>query len=54
MCCILYFSLVPRPLPCYTQEREGLNREVTCTSFRWKGGGRLIIVRGPETCLRAG
>ena len=28
-------------------------REVTCTSFRWKGGGsRVIIVRGPVTCLR--
>ena len=48
-------SLVPRPLPVFNdtrKKREGLVREVTCTSFRWKGGGRVIIVRGPVTCLR--
>ena len=35
------FSLVPRPLPVFNdtrKKREGLVREVTCTSFRWKGG----------------
>ena len=46
----------------HAKKREGLAlaslvREVTCTSFRWKGtvqvlgGGRVIIVRGPVTCL---
>ena len=48
-------SLVPRPLPVFNdtrKKREGLVREVTCTSFRWKAG-RVIIVRGPVTCLRA-
>ena len=52
---IVIASLVPRPLPVFNdtrKKREGLVREVTCTSFRWKGGGRVIIVRGPVTCLR--
>ena len=36
-------SLVPRPLPVSNvarKKREGLVREVTCTSFRWKGDYR--------------
>ena len=28
------------------EKREGLVRQVTCVTFRWKGGGRVIIVRG--------
>ena len=37
-------SLVPRPLPVFNdtrKKREGLVREVTCTSFRWKGDYRV-------------
>ena len=44
-------SLVPRPLPVSNvahKRQEVLVCEVTCTSFRWKGGGRVIVVRGPE------
>ena len=48
-------SLVPWPLPVFNdtrkENREDLVREVTSTSFRWKGGGRVIIVCGPMTCL---
>ena len=30
----------------HVEKREGLVREVTCVTFRWKGGGRVIIMRG--------
>ena len=32
----------------YVENRDGLVREVTCVTFRWKGGtgGRVIIVCG--------
>ena len=49
-------SLVPRPHPLFNVARrkgEGLVREVTCMIFMWKGGGRVIILRGLVICLRA-
>ena len=30
----------------YAEKRKGLVHDVTCVTFRWKGGGRVIIVRG--------
>ena len=51
------YSLVPRPLPVFNdtrKKREGLVREVTCTSFRWKGGtwwkGDLFACSACSTC----
>ena len=36
----------------HAEKGRGLVREVTCMIFMWKGGGRVIILRGLVICLQ--